>query len=149
MSFIDFAKKEIFNLIQRDFAFPLDERFKVVAEVEKYKVGEDESVWSQSKGRSPHEFEAYFDGEFVCFFSQRESTTQIRLKILTGLRDLYKQDKIVFNPNIKKIREEEERLRQAKESVVEYSGITSPEEKILLDVVKRQHKKRGKRVIVK
>jgi hypothetical protein len=149
MSFIDFARQEVIRLLQKDFDFDLRGRLHTVAEVEKFLWKEDESVWAQKKERAALEFEVYFDGEFVCFFSQNDTSDQIRLKVLEGIRDLYKEGKIFFDPAIKKVREEEERLAREKKDTITYTDINTPEEKILVDIVKKHAKKRGKRVVVK
>ncbi len=60
-------KKQIFDRVQREFAFPLTDRFVVISELEKYRWKEDESVWSQKRGKSAEQYEVYFDSELFVF----------------------------------------------------------------------------------
>lgn len=128
-------KKQIFDRVQKEFAFSLEKRFRIVAELEKYRAGEDESVWKQKKGASPYQYEVYFDGEFVCFFGLEDSEDQVYLRIMENILRLYKDKKIFWNPVLYEVNKPkvEEKLPEA----------TTPEEKLLREAVKRS-KKKGK-----
>lgn len=131
-------KTQVFDRVQRDFAFPLKDRLRIVSELDKYRWKEDESVWAQKRGRAPEQYEVYFDGEFLCFFGLEESQDQVYLKVMENILRLYKAKKIFWNPimyEINKPKKVEEKLPEA----------TTPEEKIFREAIKRSRKKKGKR----
>lgn len=122
------------------------DRIRVWAEVDKYRPGEDESVWKQKKGKSPHAYEIYFDGEFVCFFDENETIQRVILKFIESMRELFKQEKIFVNKEMYVVKEEE---RKSKEEEILLENPTTPEDKILTDVVVKQAKKRKRKVRIK
>lgn len=133
--------KEVFDRVQLDFTFSLSGRLKVISELEKYRYKEDESVWKQKRGTAAYQYEVYFDDEFVCFFGADEGIDVAYLKVLEGLLKLYKEKKIFWNKELydvyyPKTKPEEIKLPEA----------TTPEEKIVREVYKRQAKRKGKRV---
>lgn len=121
------------------------QRVRITADIDKYRFGEDESVWSQKMGRSLHNFEVLFDGEFVCFFDLSQTEREVVIKMLSGLRSLFQENKVFLNPKMYEVAKEE---RQAKD-IVEIDSPNSEGEQILNEVVKKQAKKRGKKVVVK
>lgn len=132
-------KKQIFDRVQKDFEFSLKDRLSIWAEVDKYHWKEDESVWKQKRGKASLEYEVHFDGEFICFFSLSDSEDEAYIKILEGIRDKYKDGKIHWNKELYE-------FDKPKEDVVELSKPTTPEEKILTEVVKKQAKRTNKKV---
>jgi len=132
-------KKTIFELMQRDFAFPLKDRLHIVAETEKYKWREDESVWKQKKDKAPLQYEAYFDGEFVCFFGTQMTELEAYCEVLKGIRELYKSGKIHWNKELYEFDK-----KPVEEIVLDAPD--SPEDYILTEVVKKHAKKSGKKV---
>ena len=132
-------KKELFDLVQREFSFSLVDRLRIVAELEKYKWKEDESVWAQKKDKSAHQYEVYFDGEFVCFFGLEKSIDHAYLAVMEGLLKLYKEKKIYWNKDLYELL-----TPKIKESKL--PSATTPEEKIVQEAFKRANKKlKGKR----
>lgn len=132
--------KDVFDRVQMEFAFSLNGRLKVISELEKYRWKEDESVWAQKRGKASYQYEVYFDDEFVCFFGADEGIERAYLKVLEGLLKLYKEKKIFWNKELYEVyyptqKPEEVKLPEA----------TTPEEKIVREVYKRQAKKKGTR----
>lgn len=129
---------ELFDLVQKDFAFPLKNRLHIAAEVAMYRKGEDESVWKQDRS-GQYEYQVFFDGEFVCFFDMKEDKKVAYVKVLKGLRDLYQQKKIFWNESLYEIFKpkpvEEPQLPEA----------TTKEEKIIKELVVRAKKQRTKK----
>ncbi len=74
----DKMTKAFIDLIQGEFKFPLLGRLEVIADVDHYKPGEDESVWMQKKGIAPQMFEVYWDGEWIMDFAHE---TEIEITI--------------------------------------------------------------------
>jgi len=57
-------EKSVENLIRQNFK---DSRyFSVIAEIRKYKSGEEASIRNQVMGREPRRVEVYFKGEYLC-----------------------------------------------------------------------------------
>ncbi len=130
-------KKQLFDRVQREFQFSLENRFRIIAELEKYKAGEDEGIWKQKIGQSTYQYEVYFDGEFVCFFGLEDSEDVVYLRVMENILRLYKDKQIFWNPilyEVNKLKPVEEKLPEA----------TTPEEKLLKEAVKRSRKKKGK-----
>ena len=136
--------KDLFDRVQRDFSMPLKDRLLVVAEVEKYRWKEDESVWRQKREKDPYSYEVYFDGEFVCDFSVKEEPDMVYYRVMKNIRDLYKAKKIFFNKQMYEIkRAEEAAKRKAEEPLL--PKIDAPEHKIIQEVIKRQRRRRANR----
>lgn len=128
-------KTQLFDRVQRDFAFPLKDRLRIISELEKYRWKEDESVWSQKRGITKEQYEVYFDSEFVCFFGLEETQDQAYLRVMENILRLYKDKKIYWNTVLYEVnapKKVEEKLPEA----------TTPEEKLLREAVKRSRKKR-------
>ena len=81
-------KKQLFDRVQKEFQFSLENRFRIIAELEKYKAGEDESIWKQKMSRSAYQYEVYFDGEFVCFFGLEDSEDVVYLRVMENILSL-------------------------------------------------------------
>lgn len=131
-------RTQLFDRVQRDFAFPLKDRLRIISELDKYRWKEDESVWSQKRGLTKEQYEVYFDGEFVCFFGLDDSQDQAYLRVMENILRLYKDKKIYFNPAMYEI-------NAPKADVVPLPTANTPEEKLLREAVKRSRKKKGKR----
>lgn len=124
----------IFDMIQKEFAFPLKDRLHIAAEVDMYRKGEDESIWRQDKNED-YSYQVYFDGEFVCFFDVKENKTVVYIKIMKGLKDLYQQGKIHWNKSLyefdkPKVKEE-----------IKMPKADNPVDKIIQEAIKRKDKK--------
>lgn len=138
-------QSEVFNKVQEAFSMPLKDRLAIWAEVDKYRWKEDESVWRQKKGLSPTSYEVSFDGEFVCFFDTSETLDKAYVNVLEGIRKLYSEGKIFFNKELYAVREAE----LTAQKTVEMDAPTTPEDKIITEVVKKQANRSGKKVKLK
>ena len=136
--------KDMFDRIQREFSMNLSDRLRVIAEVDRYRWKEDESVWKQKRERSALAYEVYFDREFVANFDISEDPDAVYLKIMTSIRDLYKTKKIFFNKQMYVI-EDEKRIAEQKKNEFKLPTAVTPEEKIINEVVKRQRRRRARK----
>jgi nicotinic acid phosphoribosyltransferase len=121
------------------------QRLRITADVDKYKWKEDESIWLQKKDRSVHSFEVLFDGEFVCFFDLSQTEAQVLLQMLDGLRSLFKSEKVFIHEQMYEV----QKAKWEADKTIELEGGSTPEEKIITEVIKKQAKKKGKKVVVK
>lgn len=120
-------------------------RIRVVAEVDKYKYKEDESVWNQQKGRTAPQYEAYFDNEFVCFIDSGKSDRFNLGEFLANIRKLYLEQKIFVNVEMYAVKQAEKEMLEQKEELL----VPKPEneaESTIVEVVKKQAKKRKRKV---
>lgn len=131
--------KQVIDLMQKDFGFDISNRMIAIPEVDKFRINEDESIQTQVKTEK-YEYEVYFDGEFVCYFSITEHPQRVRINILKGLRDLIKNNKIYWDP--KKYEELEEEKKQRKkdrrhklETIAK--KFNSPEEKLVVTAIEK------------
>lgn len=132
-------KQQLFDQVQREFAFSLIGRLRIDAELEKYRWKEDESVWAQKRDKAPLQYEVYFDTEFVCFFGLEDSQDQAYLKVMEALLKLYKDKKIYWNKVLYEVNKPEEKTE------TKLPEATTPEEKIVKETFKRIRSKKGKR----
>ena len=98
--------KFVIEMMQKDFEFPIKERMAVVADVDMFRIGEDSSIHGQAKS-GKYEYGVYFDGEFVCFFSLTDHPQRVRIKILNGLKELVKEEKIFWNKHLYEVKAKE------------------------------------------
>ncbi len=131
--------QQLFDRVQKDFAFTLVNRLRIIAEVDKYRWKEDESVWAQKRERTPLQYEVYFDDEFVCFFGLEDSEDQAYLKVLESITKLYREKKIYWNKVLYEINKPEVKPEPKMKEA------TTPEEKIVKEAFARVAKKKGKR----
>lgn len=128
--------QRLYDIIQKDFGFPIKERLHIAPNVAMYNLRDDVSVFTQSM-TGKYEYEVYFDGEFVCYFNIMDHPQRARIKVLKGLSRLFSEEKIHWNLNKyeeirrekkqKEIREKEERdkkrpkFKTKEQKKVEYS----------------------------
>ena len=108
----DKMTKAFIDMIQKEFKFPLLGRLEILADVDHFRKGEDESVWLQSKGKAPEMYEVYWDGEWLMDFAHAtevEITMAIfwqaflkayqenRIRLIEGLADLEPKDQTLDN----------------------------------------------------
>lgn len=136
---------QVFEMLDADFSIDLKDRLVIWAEIDKYRWKEDESVWRQKRDKDAKAYEITFDGEFVCFFDTNDTPEEVRLRALEGIRDLFNNQKIFFNKEMYAVRE----AKIEEQNRVEMEKPTTPEDKILTEVVKKHAKRRGKKVIIK
>lgn len=131
--------KQVINLMQKDFGFDISSRMIAIPEVDKFRINEDQSIQAQVKTEK-YEYEVYFDGEFVCFFSITEHPQRVRIKILNGLKDLIKNNKIYWNlKKYEELEEEEKQRRRDKKHRLETLAkkFNSPEEKLVVAAIEK------------
>lgn len=131
--------QQAMELMQKDFGFPLKDRMIIIPEVDRFRIKEDESITAQVKSEK-YEYEVYFDGEFVCFFSITEHPQRVRIKILNGLKDLIKNNKIYWNlKKYEELEEEEKQRRRDKKHRLETLAkkFNSPEEKLVVAAIEK------------
>jgi len=124
-----------------------DKRVSVWADTDKYKWKEDADVWKQKKGLSAPQYEAHFDGEFVCFMDSAKGKTLALVDFLQGLKDLYREGKIFVHKEMYEIKKAEEEAKKEKEKLIEAPTARNEEEGLVLEAIKKSAKKRGKKVI--
>jgi len=122
-------------------------RLSIWSEAEKYNWTEDESVWKQKKGLAAEEGECYFDNEFVSAYNARDGVTTAYVKFLSGLNTLYKEGKIFINKEMYQVKAAEEELRSDK-SALEIPEARNETEQMMVEIVKKQAKKRGRKTRV-
>lgn len=129
----------IIDLMQKDFEFPLKERMAVVADVDMFRIGEDASVHGQAKS-GKFEYGVYFDGEFVCFFDLIDHPQRVRIKILNGLKELIKEEKVFWNKHLYEVKsKEKEKNKRDRIEAVKQVGkqFKTSEEKLAVAAIER------------
>lgn len=121
------------------------QRLRITADVDKYKWKDEVSIWEQKQERTKHNFEVLFDGEFVCFFDLSQSESQALTAMLQGLRKLFAEEKIFINPRMYEV----QAAKREAENTIEVDAPENEGEEILTEVIKKQAKKRGKKVVTK
>ena len=138
--------KFISNLSQ---LFPnCSKRISIWAETDKYHWKEEESVWNQKKGNTAPQYEIHFDREFVCFLDSNNSESYNTSEFLLNIKKLYMQGKIFIHEEMYAVKEAElEEKNRPKE--VEVPKPRSEAEDVIVQVVKKQAKRRGRKVKLK
>lgn len=121
-----------------DKTYNIKDRIRIIADLEKFRFGEDPYLWSQNKGYTPKEFTLYWDEEFVCRFSTAHHIEFVLHLFWTGLREAYKAKKIGI---IEPLPDPEDETKKALERL-EKMKLTTPEEKMSKDVVKKLIKRK-------
>lgn len=141
--------EEISDRIVRELSgtFPrMEHRIRTMAETDKYRWKEDESVWKQKRGIDSKKFECYMDGEFVCFFDEALGEQENWKIFLEAFKNLYKTGKIFVHEELYKVKQAEIEAKKEKENVVDVPTATTPEEKQIASVLIKHLKKRGKKI---
>lgn len=124
-------------------------RLRIWSDVDKFNWKEDESIWKQHKGLASKEYEIYFDREFLCTFSDKQTLEDIVIVFLNSLKRLYKEGQIYVHEEVYKVKDEEARQKRLAQEAAELAAVpqaTSREEEIVRDVVvKTKKRKYGKR----
>lgn len=142
----DFEKLVVLNIGQ---TFPnADKRIRIIAETVKYNWKEDESVWNQKKGKTAPQYDAYFDGEFICFVDSSKGTQFNYIEFMEGLKKLYKDGKIYINKEMYDIKEAEEKAKR-KEDVLIVPKAENEAEGLIVESIKKSAKKKGRKVVHK
>lgn len=148
MSTSAFAK-DIKKLIVQNISqtFPnVEKRLSVWAETDKYNWKEDESVWNQKKGKTAPQFEAYFDGQFICFMDESNGRSYNLIEFLNGIKKLYLEKKIFVHQEMYEVIDAQ---KQAADKPIEVPKATSEADEMIIKVVEKHAKKRGKKVVQK
>jgi hypothetical protein len=123
-------------------------RLAVWAETDKYKWKEDESVWKQKRELTAPQYEAHFDNEFVCFLDSSKGERYCLFTFLSGINELYKAEKIFVHVGIYEIKEAE-RKAKADNDVLEVPKAKNEAEDMIVKVIKKQAKKKKRKVVEK
>lgn len=125
--------------------FPNSEkRITIWAEVDKYKH-EEEGVWNQAKGRTAPQYEVNFDGEFVCFVDAGKSDRYNLSEFLSNIKVLYTSGKIFVHPEMYEVKQAEKEALEQKEDLI-IPTPTNEAEATIVEVIKKQSKKRKRKV---
>lgn len=123
-----------------------DKRVYVLAETDKYKWKEDETIWNQKKGKTAPQYEGYFDGEFVCFMDSAKGKQHNLIEYLQGIKKLYQQGKIFVHQEMYDVKLAE--ANKKKEDLI-VPKARSEAEGLIVESIKKSAKKRKRKVIEK
>lgn len=90
-------KERFTKLLAKDFGFDLTDRISLIADVNHFKIKEDVSVYHQAKRNTANYIEVYWDGVWICDFTDKESTEVVRLRFLKEFLKVYEDDKVGLN----------------------------------------------------
>lgn len=133
-------KRRFINELGKHFSpeYKLENRVKIVGDLEKFRAGEDMALWNQSKGYSAKEFSLYWDDEFVCRFNTNHHIELVLHMFWVGLRDLYKNHKVGL---LEPLPDPEDTLKEQLKKVDDMK-LTTPTEKQAREVVKKLIKRK-------
>lgn len=131
--------QQAFDMMQKDFGFPLKDRLIIIPEVDRFRIKEDESISDQVKTEN-YEYEVYFDGEFVCHFGVSQHPQRVRIEILRGLQRLIKDDKIYWDLKkydlLEEAQKKEKRDKRHRMDTIA-KKFTSMEEKLVVAAIEK------------
>ena len=145
-------KQDFYDLVDNNLRSTfknIPKRLAVVAETEKYKYKEDESVFDQWKGKTAPKYECYFDGEFVCFIDSSKGKQESLVDFLTGMKDLFAQGKLFVNEEMYEIKAAERQAELDKINTVELPHAYDTMDNMISNVITKAAKKRGRKVVQK
>lgn len=146
-AFQDDIKRSILSNIS--LMFPnADKRLSIWAETDKYKWKEDESVWNQKRGNTAPQYEAHFDGEFICFIDSSLGLSYNLVEFLTNLKKLFSERKIFIHEEMYAVEAAKREGANKKEDLI-IPKSTSEADEIIVKVIKKHAKKRGRKVVQK
>jgi hypothetical protein len=90
---VDKVRKGVAFILQPMFKFPIENRIEVRADVFQFNK-EDPGVWLQARGKRGHYYELYWDGEWICDFTEQMSKEQLFLAFNKGFLEKYQEDKV-------------------------------------------------------
>lgn len=123
-------------------------RLTIWAETEKYRFGEDESVWNQEKGKTAPQYEATFDREFVCFIDSSKSDKYNISEFLINIRKLYNDGKIFVHPEMYEIKKAQQESENKDSELIVPKPVNEAED-IIVQTIKKQAKKRKRKIKLK
>jgi len=146
-AFQDDIKRSILSNIS--VIFPnADKRLAIWAETEKYRWKEDESVWNQKRGNTAPQYEAHFDGEFICFIDSSLGVSSNLVEFLTNLKKLFSERKIFIHEEMYAVEAAKKAEANKQEDLV-IPKSTSEADEVIVKVIKKHAKKRGRKVVQK
>jgi len=125
-----------------------DKRIRVWAEIDKYKWKEDDDVWKQKKGITAPQYEVHFDGEFVCFIDSQKTEKYNLSEFLINIRKLYRDGKIFVNVEMYEVKKAEAEAKNKVSDLI-IPKAENEAEAMIVETIKKQAKKRGRKVISK
>lgn len=143
---------DITQLILSNLAFTFpnsSNRLRIWAETDKYYWKEDESVYNQKKGTTAPQFEAHFDGEFISFIDGNLSQSENLVIFLENLKKLFVERKIFIHEEMYKVEAAKKEEARAKEPDVVIPKARNEVEGMVVDVLTKHAKKRGRKVKIK
>lgn len=133
-------KNRIISELKHHFSseYKIENRIRIIGDLEKFNYKEDESLWNQAKGYVPRDFSLYWDDEFICRFNTTHHIEFVLSLFWVGLREAYKSHKIGL---IERLPDPEDEVKKAIERV-DRMKLTTPVEKQARDVVKKLIKRK-------
>lgn len=124
------VKQEILKIIQPHFKFNINQRISVRADVKQFKIKEDEGVWAQAKGKRPHYFEIYWDGEWISDFDTQTIGGNILYSFLKGFAKKYEDGLININTadKYKEIEEKQNTEKMIEDAIKEQKTMLKKDE---------------------
>jgi len=75
-------------------AFGFEDRFRIVGDTEMFNHKEDEYVWKQQVGDIKEVFQVFFDGEYMCNFTEDDHFKYVLLTFFMAFKEKYKDGTI-------------------------------------------------------
>jgi hypothetical protein len=82
--------------VQPYFKFDVRDRISIKSDVNQFNL-EDKFVWEQARERRPKYHEVYWDGVWICDYSDNEGVVPTVKKFLFGFRNAYEAGQITLN----------------------------------------------------
>lgn len=100
MTISDSLTKYFIDELKNEFRFSLEGRLQVIADIDHFNPGVDESVWLQKKDRAPKMAEVYWDGEWIIDFSLDTEKSIVVALFWNGFYKAYEQNRIRLNQGL-------------------------------------------------
>lgn len=142
-------KEKFISIVRGVFGFDLTERISLIADVNHFKLKEDESVWEQAKGERPNFIEVYWDGVWICDFTDKESPALVRVRFLKGFAKAYEENKVGLNTPKELVDSEAQRIIDDEIKKLKNTKVKSQEDaisnEVQIDLLKEKKKPKGKK----
>jgi hypothetical protein len=125
----------VISIIQPHFNFPLKGRITTRADLNQFKYLEDSSVYAQARKGTPLFFEVYWDGVWICDFSQSFTKEQLEKAFFEGFAVEYESGRVTFSEP----EEADEELDTYHTKLREISNMSeaTPEDQIVKEAIKQ------------
>jgi hypothetical protein len=90
------AKNFIVQLLSPHFGFDISNRITVISDLNHFQLT-DPFVWDQGVDKFPRFFEVYWDGVWICDFTDHMQGARMLVKFLTGFKDQLLAGKVFLN----------------------------------------------------